>query len=67
MKKYWDRSIEYNPCLYCPDRRCDCSTHEEGAMEKCISCSNKECKTQKCDKYYKAIEKYKGANLNVKV
>ena len=53
--KYWNWSIEYNPCLYCPDRMCDCSTIEDDVQERCVICKEKKCKTPRCEKYYKAI------------
>jgi len=58
MGKYWDWSIEYNPCLYCSDRRCDCSTHEDDVNEKCVSCRERKCKVTKCDKWFNAVNKY---------
>jgi len=58
MSKYWDE-IEYNLCLYCFDRDCDCSTHEEDIRERCISCWERKCKYEKCQKYLDAMQKYK--------
>ena len=59
MGKYWDWSMEYNPCLYCSNRRCDCSTIEDDVKEKCVSCWERKCKYPDCDRYLKALEKYK--------
>jgi hypothetical protein len=35
---------ENNPCLFCRDRECDCSTHEEDVHSICAKCGMRECK-----------------------